>query len=172
MSILSHGWLIRPLGVSPFAVSERQVVSYQPKTLLVSVPFTVPHCNSMCHWKENWVPILNLSGTTGTVEKIEGSVVLAYQAASDQAIEFIGIAVSNPPTRVTIDDNNFVSSLDRSDTFWYELAKSAYADETEGTVPIIDVGQLNGDSFRENVLGCLVAKHATSTLDADICLHF
>ena len=148
MAEQSRAWLLEPLGLPPCAVAEHEVMQYLNSAPAYPVPFALSHCASAIHWQDQLVPLMNLSPLTGSQIPARGLVVMAYQNGPGEPLQYVALALQNPPRRIMVDDANACELPSEHEEFWALLAKACFRHE-QTPAPIIDIKHLCSAQFRD-----------------------
>lgn len=149
MGAHSKAWLLTPYGVQPFAVAGHEIVEYLNVAQLHAVPLAPPHCRAVLFWRNRIVPLLDFGPLNGLCRTAATSsvAVLAYQAAPGTPLDYIAIALREPPVRIVVDDETACGLPQEQAALWRLLATSCFAREGIAT-PIISVARLNSVELR------------------------
>ncbi len=130
-----------------FAPHVTQELLEQPKW--VHVPGAAYYAYGMLRWQQRWIPFIHLESLLRAYPVVNVSVapqyalILAYQNAAGEPLQYGAIAASNIPYSVLASDADFCPLPDDSD-MWATLALSCFRYQ-EQPIPILDSARI----FRE-----------------------
>ena len=114
---------------------------------VVPVPGAASHAVGLLLWQEQWLPLIDLAclfGAADTVATPRYVLVVAYQRAPRQALEYGAIALSRLPETVFVSDDS-ACELPEDNPLWPRISLSCFRHRDTPT-PIVDTGRLFGAS--------------------------
>lgn len=145
----SKAWLLTPYGVQPFAVAGHEIIEYLNVAQLHAVPTTPAHCRAAIFWRNRIVPLLDFGPLNGLyrTSATPSVAVLAYQVAPGTPLDYIAIALLEPPVKIDVDDETACDLPQEQATLWSLLVASCFSREGMAT-PIVSVVRLDSAEFR------------------------
>lgn len=130
-----------------FAPHATQELIEQPQC--VHVPGAAYYAYGLLHWQERWLPLIHLESVLRAYPAFDASVpppyalVLAYQTAAYQPLQYGAIAVTDIPYATAVRDADFCPLPADSD-MWPALAVSCFRHENQ-PVPILNPAKIFGE---------------------------
>ncbi len=137
------------------AVADNEMFEYVVDPQLQSVPFTPIYCSNVMLWREQIVPVMDLSLLVSKPPSVKMPVtvaIVAYQTKPREPLEYLGLLTREPPVRVTVVDDQ-ACDLPASDTdFWEskELALACFNCDGQPT-PVVNIAHLCSERFRKSI---------------------
>lgn len=130
-----------------FAPHATQELIEQPQWL--HVPGAAYYAYGLLHWQGQWLPLIHLESVLRAYPAFDASVppnyalVLAYQTAARQPLQYGAMAVVDIPHSVPVRDADFCPLPTDSD-MWATLAVSCFRHQ-DRAIPILDVARIFGE---------------------------
>ncbi|MDH3451749.1 MAG: hypothetical protein OEN20_04960 [Gammaproteobacteria bacterium] len=142
-------WLLRADDDVTFAVAQHEMIEYLTEARVQRVPLANPYCDHLALWRDALVPILDfprlLRGAGVTIQRALS--IVAYQPRALRPLEYLGIWVDAPPSRIAVGDDQ-ACDLPQAwhDVRFAPLALSCFTHDDQ-PVPILNLAQLAGVSL-------------------------
>jgi len=153
---MSNAWLLECDPALIVAVSDHEIVEYIQPQRSYTVPETPRYCNRVITWQDKLVPVMDLALLTGMrnlQQELPFVCLLCYQLAPRQALQYLALRINRTPQKVAVDDSQ---ACDIADDDFPPLLKSVTLcgfTHMQQAVPILDLGKLCSDEFREMAQG-------------------
>lgn len=152
----SNAWLLECGPGLVVAVSDHEIVEYVQPQRSFAVPATPHYCSSVIAWQDRLVPVMDMALLTGIrnlQQEVSFVCLLCYQPEPRAALQYLALRINRTPQKVAVDDSQACELAD--DEFSPLLKSVALCGFThmQQTVPILDLGKLCSDEFRELALG-------------------
>ena len=148
MAKQSQAWLLTPLGLSPCAIAQHEIVQYLNSASTQPVPFALAHCATAIFWQDEIVPVMNLSVLTITPEWVRDLTILAYQDSPGDPLHYIALALQCAPERITVDDSSRCELPKDNAELWEQLAIACFTRDAQ-PIPIFNIKRLCSAEFRD-----------------------
>ncbi len=144
MASTARAWLMDVGGGFRVAAGAHQVVEYLLSPETVRLPLTPAHCRGVTIWREQMIPVVDLTPLLpGGVAQAGGwrrAVVLAYQEAPGEPLRHGALMVRAAPLEVFAADDMACPLPDDAEVFRY-FACACFAHDDKA-VPILDTARL------------------------------
>lgn len=112
---------------------------------LVVVPGAYEFGLGMLKWQDRWISVIDLGALLHGVPSVDSGarphvMVLAYQTAPNQALQYAGIATTSLPVTVSVADEQ-QALLPEDSPLWPVIAISCFTHEGRA-IPILDTSRL------------------------------
>ncbi len=148
MANVNHAWLLKPGANLQLAVPEYQMAEYVIAPDIAPVPLAQQHCRSVLFWRDRMVPLMELAQLTGGVDlpPLTGVVILAYQRQAGAPLEYVGVAVSESPARIQVDDERVCDLAEDYPDCLSAVSVSCFSHDGLPTV-ILNLERLSSQEF-------------------------
>lgn len=144
MASTARAWLMDVGAGFRVAAGGHQVVEYLLSPETVRLPLTPAHCRGVMIWREQMIPVVDLTPLLpGDVAQASGwrrAVVLAYQQAPGESLRYGALLVRAAPLEVFAADDMACPLPDDPEVFRY-FACACFAHDDKA-VPILDTARL------------------------------
>ena len=114
------------------------------------VPGIAQHGLGLLNWQENWIAAVDLSMLldgvpTPDADKPKYVLVLAFQRAPGEALDYAAVVLPELPQTIFVSDE-FFCDLPTDNPIWPEISLSCFSHQG-AAIPIVDTGKLFGRSY-------------------------
>jgi len=147
--INTNAWLLTVSNTQDIAVAEYQMNEYVSLTTAMEIPLAPSYCNKMVFWQERRVPLMALGILLGDDRQTQykGYVVVACQSAPRAPLQYVGLLVLEPPTRIAVNSQAEISIPGSVNDILQQVFISCFLHENK-TVPVLDSAYLFSKKFR------------------------
>lgn len=122
-------------------VGGQHMVEYLRAPQAVEIPLAPVHARGVLVWRQQWVPLIDLTRLTrdsqGSSEKPRDAIVLAYRETPQSPLRHGALTLAAAPREIEV-RNDLVCDLPITPAFWGILAASCITYENQ-PVPILRV---------------------------------
>ena len=147
---LCKAWVLPLFNKLYVAVGEYEIIYIINRwSQFYNVPGAPPYCNKLIIWREETVPVFDLSGFIFGMEAMQKSeqdfrsnviVIVAYESRQKE-ITYGSFSVNALPVNITVSNDlqcEFPQQLD----IWESIALSCFKSTDYGQIPILDIGRI------------------------------
>jgi chemotaxis signal transduction protein len=152
---MSNAWLLECAPTLIVAVGDHEIVEYIQPQQSYPVPETPHYCNRVIAWQGMLVPVMDLALMTGVrsqQQELAFVCLLCYQLAPREALQYLALRINSTPQKVTVDDSQACELTQDSVSPLLKSVALCGFTHMEQTLPILDLGKLCSDEFREIAL--------------------
>lgn len=134
------------------AISPQEVVEVVANAPLWGVPATPFYCRHVTVWLNRIIPVMDLGALLLDQRDQYLSMtplvaIIAWQEASQQALQYGALRLDNPPPRVITVQDEQACELPSDLPLWSKLAHACF-DEQGRAVPVLDLSHIFSRDFR------------------------
>ncbi|MEN8800350.1 MAG: chemotaxis protein CheW [Thiogranum sp.] len=150
MADVNYAWLLKPAANLQIAVAEYQMAEYVIDPQVEPVPLAPKHCRSVLFWQDRIVPLMELARLAGNnhAGPVESVVVMAYQNRARAPLQYVAVAVSEPPSRIPVDDEQICELADDYADSLRAVTLSCFSHAGQPTA-ILNLERLSSADFRK-----------------------
>lgn len=142
-------WILKPNIGFTIALGESSMAEYVRDSQLYKIPGAVNYCNQVVLWRENFIPVVDLSLVLGQ-KALDAThiAVLVYQEYSGQKPKYVAIKLVSEVERVQVTDD---ASCEWPDDYPPEIraiVESLFVHQEE-LVSVISVADLCNEGYRD-----------------------